>query len=389
MSDTGEPIVTATISGVAHGGYGIARLKDGVCMVPYALPGDTVNIKIIGKMRGVLWGQIHEVLIPSPERKTVYECPVFGECGGCSWLHFRYPAQCHWKARIVRDCFQRIAKADLEPEWIEDSALRFGYRTRAEFHRSDTGWGFYARESHRVVPIEACPLCHAVINDALRLLQGITKGKSIELTANPETGEVLVWLEAPTPEIESVFPLTDVAESSKTPHEFLFEGVPVVNGAFSQSSLLLNRFLTRVVDEMVAEPASLLDLYCGTGNFSIKYAQHIPVLGVDQNARAIARAASLGVGEYRLLCDEKFDLVLQEREWDVVLLDPPRQGAKKVISLLGESRAKRIVYVSCNPATLARDAHELMRKGWRIQRACVVDMFPHTAHIETVVRFER
>ncbi|MBN2310909.1 MAG: class I SAM-dependent RNA methyltransferase, partial [Candidatus Hydrogenedentes bacterium] len=172
-------VETVEIASVAHGGHGVGRIEGRVCFVPYALPGDTVRVHIERESKGVLWGRIDEVLTPSPDRCEA-ACPVFQWCGGCSWLHFTYPAQAWAKQRIVQDCLERIAGIEAGPDWAEDAALRLGYRTRAEFQYDGEHRGFHALGTRRVVDIERCPLCHDKLNAALSLLREVAYKGPVE-----------------------------------------------------------------------------------------------------------------------------------------------------------------------------------------------------------------
>ena len=184
------------VTAVANGGHGVARIDGQVCFIPYALPGDRVHLREVRKARGVLWGALEEVVEPS-ESRCEPGCPVFGECGGCLWLHFAYPAQAEWKCRTVADCLERLGGVEAAPEWLEQPDLRLGYRTRAEFHALGDRWGFFHRASHEVVEIKECPLCHPALNQAFERLRGIRMKGSVELTVNPEGEEVLAWAHRP------------------------------------------------------------------------------------------------------------------------------------------------------------------------------------------------
>lgn len=379
---------TLEITGLAHGGDGVGRIEGQVCFVPYALPGDVVRVRVTRRARGVLWASIEGIVERSPHR-TGGDCPVFGRCGGCTWLHFAYPAQAEWKQRIVRDCFERIAGLEVETAWVDVPELRLGYRTRAEFHGARGRWGFFARGTHDIMDIPSCPLCHPRLNEAFATLRQLSVTQSVELTANPEGDEVLAWARPGHIQLKKLFPGSGAPAARGERAGFVFDGVPVVNGAFSQSSLLLNRALRRVVDEAVGDASAVLDLYCGSGNFSLALADKARVLGIDHDRAAIGAAQSMGRGEFRLGDEAAFRAAVDEAPWDVVLLDPPRAGAKPVAQAVAESAARAVVYVSCDPATLARDVKTLTARGWRAARVTVVDMFPNTAHIETVCRFER
>ncbi len=165
--------------------------------------------------------------------------------------------------------------------------------------------------------------------------------------------------------------------------------MPVVNGSFAQSSLLLNRLLVRHVHALIGDATSILDLYCGCGNFSLALADGRRIVGLDHDGAAIMAADRRDRGEYRIGDEEEFKTHIGDSAWDVILLDPPRAGAKRIMRALATCDAEAIVYISCDPATLARDAAVLVRGGWSVDRLTMVDMFPHTAHIECVARFRR
>jgi len=374
------------ITGAAHGGDGICRHEGQVCFVAGGLPGDLLRVRVVRQAKSVLWGEIEEVVEPSPDRIDA-ACAHGAACGGCSWLHFAYPAQGHWKRQIVRDSFQRLARLDIEPEWLEEPSLRTGYRTRAEFRGADGAVGFYGRGTHDVADIETCPLLHARLNEALARLRTARFTGNVEITANPEGPELLVWSKRPSHELLDAFPQAQSPLDSVR-EQFLFDGVPIVNGAFSQASLLLNRLLISLVREMAGRPESLLDLYCGNGNFSLQLEVAGRVLGLDHHGPAVEAAANMGRGEYRAAEEPEFMRALRE-PWDVVVLDPPRTGAKAIGPALGKAACRALIYVSCDPATLARDLRTLVDAGWAVERAVAVDMFPNTWHIETVCRLTR
>ena len=165
--------------------------------------------------------------------------------------------------------------------------------------------------------------------------------------------------------------------------------MPVVNGAFAQASLLLNRLLMHTVDEYVGGADSLFDAYCGSGNLSLPLAGRMRVAGMDHHRPAIAAAAALDAGAYRVGGEPDMARAIAGESWGAVLLDPPRQGAKAIAPALAAAPADRIVYVSCDPATLARDARALIAEGWRPAACTVIDLFPDTPHIETALRFDR
>ncbi|GMV99390.1 MAG: putative RNA methyltransferase [Candidatus Hydrogenedentota bacterium] len=372
---------------MTHGGHGLARLDGQVCFVPGALPGDVVDLHRVRKHKGVHWGDVARVVRASSDR-IVADCPVFGRCGGCSWLHFAYPAQGEWKRRMVEEAFRRLARIEVAVVLAEDPAYRFHYRTRARFHGDGACWGFFAEASHDVVDIVACPLLHPFLNTAFAKLRETDFRGEVEITVHPETGETLVWTHAIADELRRVFPSVECRQSN-TRSQFLFDGAPIVNGTFSQSSLLLNRLLVSRVRDLAAGAKRVIDLYCGSGNFSLGFADSAEVIGIDHNYLGVSAAAKLGKGEYICGNEDLMARTLGEAPWDVVILDPPRTGAKAIVPALASTHAGRIIYVSCDPATLARDAAQLAGQGWRIDNVTAVDMFPFTCHVEVICVFSR
>ncbi len=376
------------IERVVPGGDGLGRVDGEVCFVPYALPGDHLSITAPKRRGGVLRATISNVIVPSPARIAA-ACQVFGTCGGCTWLHFAYPAQAEAKRALVADCFRRIARCEVQPGWVEDASLRFGYRTRATFRAAKGRSGFLAARSHDIVDIAECPLCHPRLNEALATLRKSGFEGEFEITVNPEGSETLVWVNDRVDEVSRLFPLTNSSRDGVARHQFIFDGVPIVCGAFAQSSLLLNRMLVRAAQAAIGDGETLLDLYCGNGNFSLGLAASRSVKGIDHNRAAIAAAQAIRPGVYEAGDEGAFVRAIGSAAWDAILIDPPREGAKAIMPALAGNRTRRIVYVSCDPATLARDAKVLFDAEWDLVSLDAVDMFPQTFHVECVAAFVR
>jgi 23S rRNA (uracil1939-C5)-methyltransferase len=381
-------VLSVTISAVAHGGDGIAQVNGRVCFVSGALPGDQVRIRIWKQTERALWGRVLEMETPSPDRLPDDGCTIQPCRTACKWRTFAYPAQGIWKQRIVQESLRRIGGIEAEVRFSEEPDLRLGYRTRATFHGDGVHLGYYAERSHDVIALDACPLNHVHLNFALAGLRAFKLTGDVHVTVNPEGEEMLVWLNEPTESLRKRFPLANDFKD-KERSCFIFDGAPIVNGVFSQAGLLLNRMLRREVKKAVGHPDRLLDLYCGNGNLSLEYCEHCRVTGVDHAGPGIAAASQMTSGVYlrgneTLMCRQ-----LQEHDWDVVLLDPPRAGAKAIVEALRKARARRIVYVSCDPATLARDIKGMVAGDWRAAAFTVLDLFPHTPHVETIGVLER
>lgn len=377
------------ITSVGHGGAGIGRIDGQVCFVPRGLPGDRLAIKVTRANKRMLWGEIAEVITPSPDRlEPAY--PDWKPSGVSTWLHFRYPAQAEWKQRIVADCLSRIGGVALpEIGWVESPELRTGYRTRAEFHGDGKEFGFYALGSHDIVDTVQCPLCHPHMNRALTRLRELELKGSVTVTVNPEGDDVLVWTNFNNRKLRDRFPQSGTPDDERAPAQFDFDGAPIVNGAFSQSSLLLNRLLVSTVREFAGAPKSVLDLYCGNGNLSLGFGDRTRVQGIDHNKIAVKAASRKRKGAYESGHENKMIKKIEENDAEVILLDPPRAGAKPLVPALARAKAETIVYVSCDPATLARDLKGITEGGWSIDQVRALDLFPNTPHVETVCRLVR
>lgn len=376
-----DPIVE--ITSVAHGGDGIGRIEGQVCFVNGGLPGDTVRVHIVRKSKNALWGDIREVTVPSPDRLSVKAH------GGAAWLHFAYPAQANWKQRIVQELLQRIGRITPEIEWREDPSLRLGYRTRAEFHGDGEHFGFFAPGTHDVEDLESCPLSHARLNEVLSRLRPLNLKGSVTVSVNPEGAETQIWTAFASRKLKHAFPEAQCSRDDGPRTRFLFDGVPVVNGTFAQSSLLLNRLLVRTANELIGATSSLLDLYCGNGNLSLGLAAKSKVTGFDHNRFAVEAAHELGTADYRSGGEGAMTKIIRKGGFETIMLDPPRTGAKALMPVLAQCDARAIIYVSCDPATLARDVKTLSEAGWRIDQMIAMDLFPNTPHIEAVCRLSR
>ncbi len=384
------------ITGMAHGGEGVGRVNGQVCFVTGAVPGDVVQINVIKATSKALWGDVACVVTPSPYRQLP-SCEQHASCGCCGWGHFAYPAQAEWKCKIVTDCLERLAGIQIEPEWIEIPELREAYRTRANYHGDGKRLGFYSPGTHDIEGDGYCTLCHPKLNTALKQLRDTGIKGNVTVTVNPEGEEVMVWLHSLRRKVRDRFPMTDAAADAKGPtpkgrpgrSRFLFDGIPIVNGAFSQASLLLNRLLVKQVHNNLRDSVSVLDLYCGSGNLSLTLDSKIEVLGIEHHKEAIKAAYALRKGAYIAGNESLMRKNIQDGKWDTILLDPPRTGAKTIAPDLTNCSARSLVYVSCDPATLARDLKTLRVGGWHPENLAVLDLFPNTPHVETVCRLVR
>ncbi len=406
-----------------HGGTVLAREGGRVVFVHQALPGEVVRAEPLGRRGGAAFARAVEVLSPSPDRVPA-RCPHFGVCGGCHWQHASYAAQLRLKQAVVQEVWER-AGLRLPPTTpilgMEDP---WRYRIRGEFEayyqrredgRREPVLGFHRMRSHRVVPIQECPIHHQRIERGL--LAFGTAARELEvsglvnlhLTAEPE-GPGLLWRvryqrrqdEAQTPELVAAVQrgLPDVVLlDGSMRYDVLGLQFRVRPDTFIQTNHRQTGVLYGTALEMLAATPGdrVLDLFCGMGTLSLAAARQAgSVLGVEENPQTV-RLAELAarineVGNVRFLAGRVEDRLpgLRAGSCDAALLDPPRAGLEPaaIAQLLRLSPA-RIVYVSCEPSTQARDLALLLAGGYRVRRAALVDMFPQTYHVESVALLER
>ncbi|HEX9819159.1 MAG TPA: 23S rRNA (uracil(1939)-C(5))-methyltransferase RlmD [Methylomirabilota bacterium] len=445
----GETIDLA-IDDLAFGGEGVGRLDGYVVFVRGGLPGDRLRVTLTEARSRYGRGTIEAVLVPSPDRVEP-PCPYFGQCGGCRLQHLAYPAQLAFKEKQVRDCLTRLGGLppfELRP--IVPAPEPYGYRNKMEFTVAEPGpaLGLHAAERYDVVlDIERCLLqserMNALLDEVRR--QARTRGLSVwdqrtergllrfvTVREGRRTGEAMVNLVASTPDMEALMPVADALKTRVPATASVLVNVNAKKASVAigtEEHLLLGRdhiteslggvtfqvsansfFQTNTVQAerlfaLVAEACALdgaetvLDLYSGTGAISLLLARRAGhVYGIELAAAAVAdavrNARANGIDNCTFLAGEvRHVLPALMREGvraSVVVADPPRAGFHpKALAALAALAPARIVYVSCNPATLARDVGDLARQGYRLEWVQPVDMFPQTPHIEAVARLSR
>jgi len=425
-----------TIVSLNHDGAGVGRSEGKVVFVDGALPGEEVRFRYTARKRRYDIGVAQEIMTASPER-VAPRCEYFGVCGGCCLQHLDAEAQLRAKEGIVREAMAHIAKVGVE-EWAPPlSGPVYGYRRKARLgarvvdKKGGLLVGFRERRRSYITPLLTCQTLDARMGLKLAPLKGL-----LERLSRPESipqvefaaGDLSAALV-----LRHVEPLTDTDRERITAfgreHGFSVYGqsggpdtVSLMGGEalplryalpefdvdlefgpgdFVQVNAVANRAMVKqAVDWLdVRKDSRVLDLFCGLGNFTLPLGRRAQtVLGVEGAAalveRGLANARRHGLTHIEFAAADLdvfgLDTLLEDRVWDRALLDPPRTGALAAVGVLAKRGVPRIVYVSCNPATLARDADVLVHQfGYRLTRAGVIDMFPHTHHIETMALFER
>jgi 23S rRNA (uracil1939-C5)-methyltransferase len=422
--------IELTIDDLAPGGEGVGRSGSRTVFVPFTAPGDRV-VADVPAGEGAGHGSLLAVLSAGPARE-VPPCGAFGECGGCEWLHVRYELQLARKQRTVAEALRRIAR--LEPGGHEarpilrsPAALRYRFRAKLHLDRASGRLVFFRRRSHLPVAIDACHLLvpglealRAGLGPALLSARLAPREVSLEWSEEEGRGSALLVLE-PTraardraeallravPELAGV-----VLRGEGGPAELV--GEPVLRHArvpgrpeagwqrsrpdvFQQANRGANALLVAAALDLLRPGGEdVLELYCGAGNFTAPLAARastVAAVEVQGPALDLAREDLGAARNVRFFAGDALKVAgalgSERRAFGAVLLDPPREGAKGIGRTLRSLGSPRAVYVSCDPATLARDVRGCVEEGYRVVTVQPVDMFPQTHHVEACVLLER
>ena len=403
------------ITAMTFGPFAVGRLDGKAVMVPNAAPGDLLEVTVVQERAGYLVARAEQVLKGGAARRTP-PCPYLPRCGGCDWQQIAYSAQTRYKAEVIAATLNHALGLELNPaNLIEPAPAEFGYRARIRFQAGRGGrLGFYEAGSRRLVEVEHCMVADAEIRMPHEFAAEI-ECEEIEVVAD-RGREVLVAHLARAPQasvlerarrlVERDARIAGAVLRSARAREVIGEvsiavalepglELEVDADLFSQVNRAQNLKLVAAVMEMAGAQAGarVLDLFCGAGNFSLPAARRgAAVMGVDADALAVAAAARnaerLGLKRAEFAAMEAAELtrfLLRARyRPDVVIIDPPRSGARELMEPLLRMRAARVIYVSCDVSTLARDLHALCAGGYRIAALRAFDFFPNTHHAEVV-----
>jgi tRNA/tmRNA/rRNA uracil-C5-methylase (TrmA/RlmC/RlmD family) len=340
---------TVKIHGYCAEGAGVARLDNGCVVFVEGAARDDVCVIVITKVLSRVCYAVIEKLIEASKHRIQADCPVFPECGGCDYRHISYEEELYAKRKRVNDALQRIGGVDIQAEDILTTGKINGYRNNIQLKSDGKKIGFYGKKSHDVIEISKCLLAGEDVN--VNSPQTRTKSETI--------GDLTFHIS----------------------HESFFQ----VN---SEAALLL---YSKAREYAALTPHEfLLDLYCGTGTITLFLGRDAKkALGVEANAFAVdnarKNAAINNIHNVEFLCEDVNGLDAKGLNPGCLVVNPPRKGLSDgALRVILKSAPSRIVYISCNPATLARDIRLL--GGYRVSRVCAVDMFPRTRHVECVVK---
>ena len=450
MALTKNMLIPLEIESLSSDGNGVGHAEGMAVFVPFSAPGDVLEARIVKVCKSHAFAIISRILTPSADRVEP-ACPAYGKCGGCCFRHISFEAECRAKQRFVEDALRRIGHLDLpvSPTLTTGRSGRYRNKVQYPLTREDGAvrTGFYAPRSHRVVPCSDCKLqpehlnriagtvCDLLERFGIPLYDEEThRGlvRHLYLRDAASTGEVLVCLviNGPSlphaeefcreltqadPRIRSIV-LNHNTEKSNVilggrctvlsgdgfVHDSMC-GVPVKLGALSfyqvntEGAELLYREAARLAD--IRPDETLLDLYCGAGTIGLSMAHACKrLIGVEIIPEAVEsareNAAAMGVSHATFFCADAGTaaqkLAAEGLVPDVIVLDPPRKGCDaNTLDAVVKMAPSRVVMVSCNPATAARDAAILSSQGYRAECAVPVNLFPRTKHVETIVLLQR
>jgi 23S rRNA (uracil1939-C5)-methyltransferase len=406
---------TLTIAHMGHRGDGVADTAEGPVYVPYTLPGETVEVERVGDRARLL-----KLLAPSPERMEAI-CLHFGVCGGCAVQHWSFARYREWKRQTVETA---LAHAGVQAAVADLVDAHGTGRRRTTLHarrggRKILSVGFAGRRSHAVVPIDRCPILDPALERALAVawrlaeaLDASSKPLDIQFTKTLGGLDVDVRGSGP-PDAATIARLGQIASEDKlarlTRHGELMAQLaePAIQvgrarvtlppGAFLQATEAGEAALAARVLAAAEGAKRVADLFAGVGTFALRLAEHAPVTAFDADEKAVAALARAATAAQGL---KKVDtqardlfrrplLTFELDPFDVIVVDPPRQGAEAQMRTLSSSKVRRVIYVSCDAATFARDAKLLAAGGYRLGEVIPIDQFRYSPHVELVGTFAR
>ena len=425
-----------TIEKLVYGGEGLARVAEAesrakTVFVPFVLPGEEVEAQVTEQKRGFAHARLESVITPSQQRASA-PCPYFQRCGGCHYQHMDYAHQVEAKKGILLETLRRTGKMEwTQPiEAVTAEPLHYRNRTRMRVHHMGSfEIGYYQYRSHKLIAVRECPISSPLINQALAALWRSGEAgelppivKEVEFFADAADAQLLLELvlhaplgsddasklEAFARSVTETLPAVVGMAAFQQQGDFAEYGKPlwsqgqtsldyatktdryrVSAGAFFQT----NRFLSDALVQLVTagkKGGLALDLYAGTGLFSLPLARSFDqVIAVEASPASFADLRTNATDNIKAVRSTTEDYLRQigaKHPPDLIVVDPPRAGlGEKIIPILGQVKARKLCYVSCDPATLARDLKGLVESGYRIDSIHLVDLFPQTFHLETVV----
>lgn len=417
--------VWVRIESVAYKGYGVARIDGKVVFVPYTMTGDEAWVEITEEKKRYSMARLIQMIEPSPGRVNP-PCPYFGTCGSCQWQHIDYSIQGELKKEILGETLKRLGKLnEIPPISVVPSPKPYDYRVRVQLKVKGKKMGYYHEKSHQIVDVAHCHISHPLVNQIIGELRedldALVRMEEIEINVSPEERSGVLLFHAHSYDQRAKYFMEELLGSQAIlrgiaitqKDGFRFLGDPALNftiplskesdkrelkirispGSFSQVNPEQNQRLVQTVLQFskVDQEDRVIDLYAGAGNLTLPLATGASeALGIEKNRMAFEdaqfNAERNGVENCHFTQGRVEDVFLDWKKEtpDLIVLDPPRTGCKTVLDQVVKLKPKKIVYVSCEPTTFARDLGLFSERGYSLQRLSLIDMFPQTYHMETV-----
>lgn len=442
-------IIELDISGTSHDGFGIGRYGDFVIFTPACSEGDKIKAKIVSVKKNMAYARLEQIIVPSTSR-MLSDCEVYDKCGGCVFRHISYDEELRIKQKRVKEALQKIGHINVEPNPIIGCSNINGYRNKAQYPvalEKSLLIGFYAKGSHRIIGCKNCLLQPKSFENILNIFeQWITQNniaiydektgigllrhiyiRQAEVSGEmmvcavingddiPEKGSLIELLTKNSPQIVSVV----LNINKRNTNVILGNSCQIIWGKDTITDILcglkieisplsffqVNRTQAERLYNIVSEFAgltgheTLLDLYCGAGTIGLSMASKVKkIIGVEivpqaiQNAKVNAKINNILNATFICADAEQAaqTLLIEKTNIDIIVVDPPRKGCtSETINSIIKINPQRIVYVSCDPATLSRDLNLFEQNNYRCEKVQPVDMFARTGHVECVVLIER
>jgi len=398
------------IDKIVFGGKGLSKFDDKVCFVPYTLPDEVVEIKVVEEKKNICEGFPVEILHKNPNRVTP-ECKYYMECGGCDFQHATYSYQLELKKQVLEETFQRIGKLSKTVDKVIPSKSSFYYRNRVQLKVKNGNLGFYKFKSNELVSIDECKITSQEINSLIPILKNIvsqypfiTEIHVFYPEGNKPTLKIFLdrYEELDLSSIDHIFNGIGLYWQNKRKKilgkNFTFQKVKNFNYRVSLDSFFqVNKYqLENIVEEVLNEidlnVSVIGDIFCGVGLFTIPLSKKAKkVFGVESNKSSVKDAlynAKINntphIKFYEKAAEKSLDVIFGYNP-EILIFDPPRTGIpKNILRELGKIKSlKKIVYVSCNPSTAARDIN-IISQNFKLEKLKLIDMFPQTHHIESI-----
>lgn len=383
---------------LVYGGQGLARWQGKVVLAPFVLPGERARVAPERETASLIHARLVEVLEPAAER-VAPECPHFMRCGGCHYQHAGYEFQLAQKQAVLAEVFRRVAKTEISGIGVV-AGPPFGYRNRTQWRIAGGRIGYHQAGSHRLCPIERCPISSPKLNEALAALRRMIRQprfpqfiRSLEIFTDEEQVQINIRETAGQRVARTFFEWCAAQIPGRHVAALDYAAAGETFRVSPQAFFQTNRFLIdRLVETALegAEGRFAVDLYAGVGLFSLPLARRFARVEAVESARSAARDLEFNAGRAGLEVTVRQESAARylaglPEAPDFVLADPPRAGlGRGVAEQLVRLKPPRLVIVSCDPATLARDVQALLATSYAIERIALVDLFPQTYHIETV-----